>query len=315
MSLYIGNKRYKLYSGRRRYKFSEELPKIVYYTFHITASPSDAIITINGEQTNEIRVPESTNIEWSVSRDGYVTRSGEFTIYGDLTLDITLEEDCPYERNQVIFDSNGEIRNGEEIELETEGVYRVICTGCGGGGALYTQYGTGAGGGGGAIWVGDIYYPKGTLTTEMYDDFTAGISDISRKYTPGTTDGDEKFLRSRYPSVSHYGRSVIKWENKRTRKITTDGINCYGGGYGTASNLKGYPGDCSECVDCTYPTINDNPSFDEPFVVQEIYKTFGEDGTLTSGGVDAVYGYGSGGNPGEDGEPNYIKITFLRKNV
>lgn len=58
----------------------------------INPTPSDAIVNIGGEEVKTKLVELNTPIKWSVSKSGYVTKSGTETLtYNDLTIDISLE--------------------------------------------------------------------------------------------------------------------------------------------------------------------------------------------------------------------------------
>nr|DAW57989.1 MAG TPA: hypothetical protein [Caudoviricetes sp.] len=62
------------------------------FTFTINPTPSEAIVTINEEQTRSVTVEEGTKIIWSVTMDNYTPQNGELVVTQDTTLDITLEE-------------------------------------------------------------------------------------------------------------------------------------------------------------------------------------------------------------------------------
>lgn len=62
------------------------------YTFAINPTPSDATVTINGQQVNSVRVEEGTEITWSVSKSGYRTQSGTYTVTSDYTMNVSLVE-------------------------------------------------------------------------------------------------------------------------------------------------------------------------------------------------------------------------------
>lgn len=68
-----------------------ELVAIPKYTFTINALPSNAVVMINGEQTNSITVYENTEISWSVEAENYITQSGNLVLTKDTTLDISLD--------------------------------------------------------------------------------------------------------------------------------------------------------------------------------------------------------------------------------
>lgn len=62
------------------------------FTFTINPNPSEAVVTINEEQTRSVTVEEGTKIIWSVTMDNYTPQNGELVVTQDTTLDITLEE-------------------------------------------------------------------------------------------------------------------------------------------------------------------------------------------------------------------------------
>lgn len=66
------------------------------FTFTINPTPSEAIVTINEEQTRSVTVEEGTKIIWSVTMDNYTPQNGELVVTQDTTLDITLEEISKY---------------------------------------------------------------------------------------------------------------------------------------------------------------------------------------------------------------------------
>ena len=65
-----------------------------YYTFAINPIPSDARVVINGNVTSSVRVPNGSTCVYSVSKSGYVTKTGTETIKdGDKVISVQLEED------------------------------------------------------------------------------------------------------------------------------------------------------------------------------------------------------------------------------
>lgn len=59
-------------------------------TFTIEATPSDAVVTINGVSTKSLKVRIGSIVTWEVSAPGYFTQSGKETITADTTKNITL---------------------------------------------------------------------------------------------------------------------------------------------------------------------------------------------------------------------------------
>ena len=64
---------------------------IMQFTFSIIADPGEAIITINGEETDSITADYGTWIEWSVELEGYITQSDSFELIDDVTEEVYLE--------------------------------------------------------------------------------------------------------------------------------------------------------------------------------------------------------------------------------
>ena len=58
----------------------------------INPTPSDAIVTINGETVYSADIRKGTTATWEVSVDGYKTKTGTTDrLYSDLTIDVELE--------------------------------------------------------------------------------------------------------------------------------------------------------------------------------------------------------------------------------
>lgn len=70
---------------------------IEYVTFTVNSTPSNAKIIINDGETNTVDVPKGSNVSWSVSADGYITKSGSRTIAKDTTIEISLSKENPNE--------------------------------------------------------------------------------------------------------------------------------------------------------------------------------------------------------------------------
>ena len=66
--------------------------EVAKHTFTINATPTDAVVTIDGEERNSITVDYGTTISYSVVRDEYYTKQGNITVCEDMTLDVSLEE-------------------------------------------------------------------------------------------------------------------------------------------------------------------------------------------------------------------------------
>ena len=67
----------------------------VQYTFTIVPTPADATVMINGVQQSSVTVSDGTTLNWEVSKTGYTTQTGSYTINGaDHTENVTLVEDA-----------------------------------------------------------------------------------------------------------------------------------------------------------------------------------------------------------------------------
>ena len=62
-------------------------------TLTINATPSDSIVTMNGEVGSSRQFYYGDIVQWSVEHDGYTTRTGENQLYSDTTLDIVLAQE------------------------------------------------------------------------------------------------------------------------------------------------------------------------------------------------------------------------------
>lgn len=88
--LKYNNKSYTLNTNGKSYLL-KVAPKS--YKFTINATPENAIVTINGETTNSIKLAESSTVDWSVSLDGYKTQTGSLSLNEDTTVEVILEEE------------------------------------------------------------------------------------------------------------------------------------------------------------------------------------------------------------------------------
>ena len=67
----------------------------VQYTFTIVPTPADATVMINGVQQNSVTVSDGTTLTWEVSKTGFKTQTGSYTINGaDHTENVTLAADA-----------------------------------------------------------------------------------------------------------------------------------------------------------------------------------------------------------------------------
>lgn len=77
-------------------------------TLTINATPSNAIVTINGEVTNKVEVPYDTDVEYSVELEGYTSYYGSIKLIEDKVIDVDLKEVKNEETNTTIDDSANE---------------------------------------------------------------------------------------------------------------------------------------------------------------------------------------------------------------
>ena len=61
------------------------------YTLEVHPTPSEAIVTINGEITNKITLPYNTEVEYTVSLDNYVTQTGKLNLAENKVLTVELQ--------------------------------------------------------------------------------------------------------------------------------------------------------------------------------------------------------------------------------
>lgn len=58
------------------------------YTLEVHPTPSEAVITINGEITNKITLPYNTEVEYTASLDNYVTQTGKLNLAENKVIEI-----------------------------------------------------------------------------------------------------------------------------------------------------------------------------------------------------------------------------------
>ena len=62
------------------------------FTFTINPNPSNAIVTMNGIETQSINVESGTTVDWTVEYPGYKDQSGSVVVTGDSSMTVTLDE-------------------------------------------------------------------------------------------------------------------------------------------------------------------------------------------------------------------------------
>ena len=65
------------------------------YTLEVHPTPSEAVVTINGEITNKITLPYNTEVEYMVSLDNYVTQTGKLNLTENKVIEIELQPETP----------------------------------------------------------------------------------------------------------------------------------------------------------------------------------------------------------------------------
>lgn len=65
------------------------------YTLEVHPTPSEAIVTINGKITNKITLPYNTEVEYTVSLDNYVTKTGKLKLTENKVIEIELQPETP----------------------------------------------------------------------------------------------------------------------------------------------------------------------------------------------------------------------------
>ena len=86
------NRRYWI-AGTPGYVRIKYLRPIYNYIFEINVNIPNAIVTMNGIQTNRLSVIEGTTVEYTVSANGYIEQKGKVRIIdSDLTININLAE-------------------------------------------------------------------------------------------------------------------------------------------------------------------------------------------------------------------------------
>lgn len=65
------------------------------YTLEVHPTPSESVITLNGEITNKITLPYNTEVEYMVSLDNYVTQTGKLNLTENKVIEIELQPETP----------------------------------------------------------------------------------------------------------------------------------------------------------------------------------------------------------------------------
>lgn len=130
--------------------------------FSIVANPAGATITINGENRDYIDVEPNTEVTWSVTKSGYIAKSGTEVITSSYTKVVELSRQAV---GQVMFNSSA--AGTYSLDLEA-GEYDLLMCGAGGKGwdsdDIANRLGTG---GSGAVFQGVIRLTEGVYTLKV----------------------------------------------------------------------------------------------------------------------------------------------------
>lgn len=97
---------------------------VVYNTLTVNPTPSDSTVIINNVSyvgSVSKNYPKGTTINWSVLKDGYITKSDNFVLNEDKTINVVLEEIVPdkftYKVNPTPSDAKVEINGIEQKQI------------------------------------------------------------------------------------------------------------------------------------------------------------------------------------------------------
>lgn len=97
---------------------------VVYNTLTINPTPSDSTVIVNNVSfvgSVSKNYPKGTTINWSVLKDGYITKSNNLVLNEDKTIDVVLEEIVPdeftYKVNPTPSDATVEINGIEQKQI------------------------------------------------------------------------------------------------------------------------------------------------------------------------------------------------------
>lgn len=104
------------------------------YTFTITATPSNARVTINGVETSTVSVNKGEQVSWKVEATGYVTKEGTHTVEDDTAINVSLEVSkhtftINATPSNAIVTIDGVQRNSITVDYGTTVSYSVTCDG------------------------------------------------------------------------------------------------------------------------------------------------------------------------------------------
>lgn len=65
------------------------------HTLEVQPTPSEAVVTINGEITNKVTLPYNTEVEYTVSLDNYITQTDKLNLTENKVIEIELQPETP----------------------------------------------------------------------------------------------------------------------------------------------------------------------------------------------------------------------------
>lgn len=112
-------------------------PEAESFTLTIEATPSDAVVKLNGEVKNSVTVTSGSKVNYEVSRTGYQTKSGSETVTETKSLPITLDKESytltinttPAEATVKFNDGDVDPDKAITVEYETSVKYKVEAEG------------------------------------------------------------------------------------------------------------------------------------------------------------------------------------------
>lgn len=206
----------------------------------INTVPADATVVFNIEKANwhSVKVKKGTIVNYTVSRDGYYSVSGSFTVTENMVQNVSLEQ-IYYNDGQTLWESGGG-GAAATLNLLTSGRYRVICIG-GGGGGIQSQL-RHATGGSGSGFDCVFYLNKG----DYYVYVGNGGYPVYQSSGGSAGDGENSQFGT---SVAYGGKGGCNWPNPHGGEggagptITYQALNVYlnsAGNYGLFSSNNIY---------------------------------------------------------------------------
>lgn len=104
------------------------------HTFTITPTPADAVVTINGEARSTLTADYGTKITWSVTKTGYVSKNGTYTLTADKEETVSLAKQqititVAATPEDATVKLNGVAQKSVTVDYGTEVSYEVSKTG------------------------------------------------------------------------------------------------------------------------------------------------------------------------------------------